>query len=169
MRIPKNNNLPRTIDCIYLRPTPDMPNGHNLINLYTGELIMWPMKMITVCEMSRDIVQRVEVMALRQGVQSLKLKYRKSEDWLPIFIEQEMQGDLDGESNDDADYVPDSILNNILESNSDSDDELPDDDDNDESGGGDNIDDVDNEHVAEIIDSEPQEVDCQINHPQEQL
>ena len=38
-RTKKNNNFPRTIHCIYLRPAPDMPNGHNLMDLYSGKLI----------------------------------------------------------------------------------------------------------------------------------
>ena len=31
-----NNNLPQTIDCIYLRPDPESPNGHKLMDLKTG-------------------------------------------------------------------------------------------------------------------------------------
>ena len=85
-KTPKNNNLPRSIDCIYLRPSPDMPNGHNLMDLYTGELIRRPPKIITPCEMTRDIVRRVEAMAKKQGVRSLKFKYRKDPNWLPICI-----------------------------------------------------------------------------------
>ena len=34
-----NNSLPRTIGMIYLRPIPDMPNGHNVMDMYTGRLI----------------------------------------------------------------------------------------------------------------------------------
>ena len=38
----KNNNIPRTIDAIYLRPSPDMPNEHDIMDLFTGRKISRP-------------------------------------------------------------------------------------------------------------------------------
>ena len=49
-------------------------------------------------------------MARRQGVRCLKFKYRKSEDWLPVCIDQEMDVDSDEESDQDKDYHLLSIL-----------------------------------------------------------
>ena len=39
---PKNNNTPRTIDAIYLRPTADRQRGHEVINLMTGQVVVRP-------------------------------------------------------------------------------------------------------------------------------
>ena len=82
----KNNNIPRTIDAIYLRPSPDMPNGHDIMDLYTGRKISRPQ--LTKCNMSPIIIDRVEELGKHQGVKSLKFCYQKSEDWLPVDIDK---------------------------------------------------------------------------------
>ena len=170
----KNNNLPRSIDCIYLRPSPDMPNGHNLMDLYTGKLIRRPAKMITLCEITRDIVCQVETMARKQGVKSLKFKYRKDPDWLPICINEEVnepsekeEGDegIPEDDSDDEEYVPELMAPG--EGLEDSNDELSDDDD---SNGGDDsgdkgLDDLDKEDVAGLLQPEPRGVNCRIDLP----
>ena len=35
----KNNNLPRTLDCLYLRPTGNHQGGHELLHLHTNKVI----------------------------------------------------------------------------------------------------------------------------------
>ena len=61
----KNNNLPRTIDAIYLRPAPESPNGHKMMDLQTGQLIERPGVEITKCEMTANVKERVESLAKR--------------------------------------------------------------------------------------------------------
>ena len=68
----KNKNLPRIIDCIYLRPEPDSPNGHKLMHLKTRHLIERPESALTSCRMTQDIMEQVEELALRQGIKSIK-------------------------------------------------------------------------------------------------
>ena len=36
---PKNNNIPRTKDCIYLQSAQSLQRGHEVMDLATGELI----------------------------------------------------------------------------------------------------------------------------------
>ena len=38
---PRNSNQARTLDCIYLRPGPKPQNGHDLLDLTTGNKINW--------------------------------------------------------------------------------------------------------------------------------
>ena len=79
-----------------------LPNGHNLMDLYTGELISWTAKMITPCEMTRDIVRGVEAMAKKQGVRSLKFKYPEDLNWLPVCIDQEYDQSSDDDQDDEG-------------------------------------------------------------------
>ena len=85
-----NNNLPRMLDCVYLRPDPEAPNGHKLMDLKTGKYIERPINTLTECAMTQDVVDRVKELARRQGVKSLKFRYRKREDWLPRNIDEKM-------------------------------------------------------------------------------
>ena len=50
-----NNNLPRTLDCIYLRPDPLAPNGHKLMDLKTGKCIERSLDALTGCVMTQDV------------------------------------------------------------------------------------------------------------------
>ena len=52
----KNNNLPRMIACIYLHLAPNMPNGHNPMDLYTRRLIKRPGFMIMKCKMTNNAI-----------------------------------------------------------------------------------------------------------------
>ena len=168
-----NNNLPRTLDCIYLRPDPESPNGHKLMDLKTGQCIDRPQSALTACEMTQDIKERVEELARKQGVKSLKFRYRKREDWLPTNIDEEMDQDESSGSDDDSDYQPsesESDYSSDDGSTADSceeegsDDEPEDDEDNDDDD--DLDDDVDEGRVADATDEgSPRRVDCNVENP----
>ena len=73
---PKNNNLPRTLDCIYLQRADCLQGGHELMDLATGELITRPW-----CEkvkMTQMVIDRVELLATRQGYRSFKFFTERS-------------------------------------------------------------------------------------------
>ena len=55
---PKNNNLPRTKDCIYLQAAQGLQRGHEVMDLLTGELIRVPK--VDKCVMTHMVIARVE-------------------------------------------------------------------------------------------------------------
>lgn len=67
-----NNNLPRTLDCVYLRPDPEAPNGHKVKDLKTGKCIERSLNALTGCVMTQDVKEPVKELARRQGMKSLK-------------------------------------------------------------------------------------------------
>ena len=67
-RNPKNNNAPRTIDVIYLRPTPDQQRGHEVVNLVTGQVVVLPR--ITKILITDRVIEIVEEVADRQKMKS---------------------------------------------------------------------------------------------------
>ena len=75
---PKNNNIPRTNDCIYLQPSYTLQGGHELMDLAKGELIHYPT--VDTCVMPRMVIARVEELYKTQGYKSLKLFNRKKEE-----------------------------------------------------------------------------------------
>ena len=72
---PKNNNLNRRIDSIYLRVDDTLQGGHELINLATGRVFCRPM--VTACTMKLMFIERVELIPRKQGYKSLKFFNRK--------------------------------------------------------------------------------------------
>ena len=72
---PKNNNLPRTKDCIYLQPSDTLQRGHEVMDLMTGELIR--VTRVDKCVMTQMVIARVEELATRQGYSTLKFFNRK--------------------------------------------------------------------------------------------
>ena len=67
---PKNNNLPRSKDCIYLRASNLLQGGHDLMDLATERKITC-LKAIA-CAMTQLVIERVEQIAEQQGYKSLK-------------------------------------------------------------------------------------------------
>lgn len=76
----KNNNLPRTLDCIYLQAVNSLQGGHELMDLATGRLIVRPKVM--ACLMTRVVIDRVDELARKEGFKSLKFFNRKWEEVL---------------------------------------------------------------------------------------
>ena len=77
----KNTPMPRGVECIYLNPTKDMQEGHELMNLQTGELISRPF--VKAAPMPQWAIERVENLGRSQGMKSLKFYNRKREEILP--------------------------------------------------------------------------------------
>ena len=130
-------------------------------------------------------------MAKKQRVRSLKFKYRKDPDWLPVCIDKEYS-DVEERSDDEEenDCSVDNQSESESEVDSDEDKDVPQlmkrkgsydsdddslfgedsdsDDDPDDSGGGLADDDLDAEEVAGLLEEpEPRRVDCRVD-PQEQ-
>ena len=59
----KNNNLPRTIDCIYLRANDALQGGHEVMDLATGRVVS--RKSVVPSVMTRMAIDRVELLATR--------------------------------------------------------------------------------------------------------
>ena len=77
----KNTPMPRGVECIYLNPTKDMQEGHELMNLQTGELISRPF--VKAAPMPQWAIERVENLGRAQGMKSLKFYNRKREEIFP--------------------------------------------------------------------------------------
>ena len=74
-KAPKNNNLPRSIDSIYLRAEDALQGGHELMDLATGRVFRRPK--VTACAMTRMVIDRVDLIVTKQGYKSLKFFNRK--------------------------------------------------------------------------------------------
>lgn len=62
---PKNNNLPQTLDCIYLQRADCLQGGHESMDLTAGKLIRRPQ--VEKVKMKKMVIARVELLARRQG------------------------------------------------------------------------------------------------------
>ena len=84
---PSNTNKARTIDGIYLRPIiRSIQGGHEVLDLATGKDIITGQ--VTPVALTEHIKSRVELMAAKQGIKSLKIEYHRTEapllpaDWI---------------------------------------------------------------------------------------
>ena len=68
---PTNQNAPRTLDGIYLRPNSNRQGGHIVMDIATGRVIT--RSRVTVVPVSEAIIRAVERMAARDGIQPLKI------------------------------------------------------------------------------------------------
>ena len=98
----KNDNKARTIDAIYLRA--QSKNGHELMNLETGELItrgrIWEVPITSL------VIRAVEEMAYNQGIKSLKVTGKNKVPLLPANWVAGVDHDQDLEDGEDEDYMP---------------------------------------------------------------
>ena len=79
---PKNNNLPRIIDVIYLCAADLLQGGHELMDLTTGRMFTRPH--VKTCAMTRMVIDRVELLAEKQGYKKLKVFLSKTKgDYAP--------------------------------------------------------------------------------------
>ena len=75
----KNKNLPRLLDCIYLRAVGLLQGGHEVMGLTTRCMVC--RQKVTLCEMTRMVIDRVELFVSRQGYKSIKfLNSEKQEE-----------------------------------------------------------------------------------------
>ena len=74
----KNNNLPRTLDCIYLRANDALQGSHQVMNLATGRVIARQSAVPTA--MPRMVIDCVELLTTRQGYKTLKFFNRKKNE-----------------------------------------------------------------------------------------
>ena len=77
----KNNNKPRTIDCIYLEPNFTSAGGHYVMNIATGAKML-KSRLWTV-PITPTVIQAVESLAESQGYKTLKLLGKNKTRLLP--------------------------------------------------------------------------------------
>ena len=140
---PQNDNRPRALDGIYLRPTVDRQNGHEVMNLATGQVVVRPR--VWKVPLTPSVLRTVHCMAKRQGMTSLKLLGRNK---LALVPADWVAG---------VDYTEDkSDSNNSDHSSSDDDDD--DDSGNNNNGNNDNlsegIEDIEQEEIDDILNDE---------------
>jgi hypothetical protein len=63
---PRNSQLPRTLDCIYLRYTDNEQGGHTLLDLRSGRLIT--RRNITAIPITQRVIDMVHKMAENKGI-----------------------------------------------------------------------------------------------------
>ena len=141
---PTNDNRPRTIDGIYLRPSTQNQGGHEIMNIATGLVIT--RQRVWNLPITPTVIAAVEAMAEEQGVKSLKVEGRNRVELLPAdWIEGV---DYNVNDDDDDDEPPG------LEDDSDDDDDDDNDDDDDEvieiGGSNEEADDSDDDDDSEV-------------------
>ena len=65
---PKNNQRPRTLDCIYLRPLTNAQGGHELLHLATNRVITRVKEQIVPVPCPDSIIQAVHALAAKEGM-----------------------------------------------------------------------------------------------------
>ena len=120
-----NNNLPRTIDCIYLQRAESWQKGHEIMDLATGEVITRPR--FDKCVMTKMVIRRVEEMAAAQGYKTLKFFNRKKQEMILSdidllegvggFSEHIIQDRATEVNLPSGDPMPGGLLNEIAENN----------------------------------------------------
>ena len=77
----KNDNKPRTIDCIYLEPEMNDSGGHIVMNIVTGAKMTKPR--VWEVPITETVIQAVESLAKSQGYKTLKLTGKNKTRLLP--------------------------------------------------------------------------------------
>ena len=128
---PTNDNRPRSLDAIYLRPSSDRQGGHDLMHLATGELIT--RQRVWKLPITDRVISAVHALARRQGMKSLKIKDKHGVSLLPAdWVAGVDYGvDKDVDEARDADYDPDSDDGSEGGGSAGSDSDSDDDDDSD--------------------------------------
>ena len=107
--VTRNDQTPRTLDGIYLRPSTNKQGGHEVLNVVTGKAVNTPkVKEIPITEL---MVKAVERMAEKDGIKTLKITNRNGESLFPgdssagvDFMEDDDPSKEDEEVDDDPDY-----------------------------------------------------------------
>ena len=85
-----NDNRARTLDAIYLRPSVSLQDGHDVMDLVTGQVKTRPKW--TPCKMTKMVVKQVEEIVLKQGVKSCKFFDRKGRPMIQRPIDTLLEG-----------------------------------------------------------------------------
>jgi len=102
------------VECIYLNSTKDLQEGHELMNLRTGELINRPVN--KAAPMTNRTIRRVEGLAIAQGMKSLKFFNRKREEILfsdPDHAVVNWDEDLDDQEDENLEDLNDPDPNQL--------------------------------------------------------
>ena len=84
----KNNNAPKTLDCIYLQPSVDHHEGHDLLNLQTNKIKN--RKKITPVPMNEWFIKKVHSIAKYESMpKGLKIKCRNETFYFDSHCMQE--------------------------------------------------------------------------------
>jgi len=73
----KNTPMPIGVECVYLNASKDLQEGHELMNLQTGDLINRPV--VKAAPMPNWTIRRVEELAIAQVMKSLKFNRKREE------------------------------------------------------------------------------------------
>ena len=107
---PKNSQLPRSIDAIYLRPLDSRQGSHQVMDLQTGR--MSRRAKCKKCKMTKLVIDTVNQMAYKQGYKSFKFFDRKKRPMLlnPIDTLSGIDGiineNLEALEQADEEYLP---------------------------------------------------------------
>ena len=95
---PTNDNSPRTVDAIYLRPLKNKQGGHEIMNLQTGKVIT--RNVVKEYPITDLVIKAVETMAEEQGIKTLKITGRNK---IPLFPADWIAGvDYEGDQNENT-------------------------------------------------------------------
>ena len=136
---PKNNNHPRTLDCIYLRPNSHSKTGaHELLHIPTGKVITRPKA--TKIPITQSVIDAVHALADKDcAPKGLKIATRNKTilwdstwsagvDYDPETFEPIEETDEEDDEEEDDDNMPE-LYDNDDDSSVDSDDDDDDDED----------------------------------------
>jgi hypothetical protein len=114
---PKNTNVSRTLDCIYLRYTDNIQGCHDLLHLQTNENVC--RQYITLVPITSSVIKQVHELAVMQKMpHGLKVKNRinnllYAHTWTPGVEEDENIENGDGDDEQKVDFYdemePDEI------------------------------------------------------------
>ena len=126
---PTNTNAPRTIDCIYLRPTTNRQGGHELMDLNSGRLIT--RNSVTELPVTELVIRAVEAMAEAKNMKSLKFTNRHKLSIHPADWLEEVEYEAENENNEaeydeeaDEDFDAEGIEKDNYEEDYDYDDDI---------------------------------------------
>ena len=107
---PKNTQDPRTLDCIYLRPTDSDQVGHEVLNLATGQPIT--RHVVTPVPITATIINAVEALAAKEGMKGLRMTTKTGQilwdsAWTAgVDYADETEHDADDENDDQYIELP---------------------------------------------------------------
>ena len=153
---PLNTPDPRTLNCIYLRPTDTAQGGHEVFDLMTGAAIT--RRMCTVIPITQAVIDTVNAFAKRDGMDKLRVTTKTGQvlwdsSWTAgvdyEVVDEDDNNDEDDDNDNDDDSVPE--LEERDDDDSDSEDEDDEQDDDEDSS---TADPVDEDELADIMDSD---------------
>ena len=141
----KNNNKPRALDCLYLRPTGNYQGGHELLHLQTNRVIT--RHKVTSVPITPSVIKQVHTIAKMEDMPiGLKIKNRYNnilfDSSLAAGVDYSEQ-QFDDEIDDRDDEIDDKDYSSDENEETDNDDQLTDD-----------IDEMDKNELGDILDQQ---------------